>query len=176
MFDDLRARRIDAALAAAALTDLRLVPVATSWRENHRWVDHDLCALVERWRGAVLDPAELTPSARAACHAAIARVARVAPVLPDPGFQTRWWITLNGREAGTLATARFVGRGGTLAVFALHVSPAHRRAGVASDALALAEQAARTVGLEGVSTELRWGEREALRFLVRRGLDRKSVV
>ncbi len=111
------------------------------------------------------------PSPRPTARAATRSSRRTRPVSPvDPGsFYARWWVTVQGREAGVLAVARFTSGDGLLPVFALYVDPPHRRGGVAADAIALAELGARSAGLAGVRMEVPWGWRRGLRYLLARG-------
>lgn len=169
MFDDERCERLSAALREAACGATRLVPVGDGFEENERWVDRDLASQVEGWHGVAADPSRFTQDHRARCHALLARHARVPTVLPDGAFCTRWWVTSQGREAGALATARFAAGAGLLPLSSLYVDPALRRAGVGSEVLAIAEQAARAVGLRGLAVSVPWCWPTAVRFCVRRG-------
>lgn len=168
MFDDDRSTRIHRTLRDASCGAVHLCPVGDSFAENERWLDRELAAHVEAWHGALLDPAAFTDGDRARCHALLAPHPPVSPV--DPGsFYARWWVTAQGREAGALAVARFTSGDGLLPVFSLYVDPTHRRGGVAADAVALAELAARSVGLAGVRMDVPWGWRRGLRYLLSRG-------
>lgn len=168
MFDEERSTRIHDALRAARCGATRLVPVGEAFAENERWVDRELAAMVGAWHHIEVDPTGFDDDARARCHALLSRDFRVVSVTPERAFHTRWWITSQGREAGTLATARFVGAG-ALPVFSLYVDPAMRRQGLASDAVALAEQAARAAGLKGLTVEKPWAWTASLRWLLARG-------
>lgn len=168
MFDDDRSTRIFEALRAARCGATRLIPVGEGFAENERWVDRELAAMVEAWHHIEVDASDFRDDDRARCHALLSRDFRVVSVAPERAFHTRWWITSQGREAGTLATARFVGAG-ALPVFSLYVDPAMRRQGLAADALALAEQSARAVELKGLTVEKPWAWTTALRWLLARG-------
>lgn len=168
MFDDDHSTRLHRTLREAASGAVRLAPVSAAFTENERWVDRELAAHIEAWTGARLDPAHFTEAERARCHARLAAHPPPSPVVPE-SFYTRWWIIVQGREAGVLATARFTSGDGLLPLFSLYVDPAHRRAGVAADAIGLAELGARAVGLSGVRHEVPWGWRAGLRYLLTRG-------
>lgn len=143
-----------------------LHPLVENIIDHQRWLDHELCSLVELQLGVLLDPATFTVQSRRDWTARLPGSIRLpAPSRSIPG---RCWLLHDGLEVGTLCVnwhewSRFVH------LSSLYVHSAHRHQGLGKAAIDVVEVEALRVGIDGITLEVYWTDPRAPGWYLRQG-------
>jgi ribosomal protein S18 acetylase RimI-like enzyme len=149
--------------------DVRLALVSDDPADHRAWLDRELASMCEGYLGIRLDPRDLDWLRR---RPAIQRLGKLwggdgEDTDPRESFGTRYWITRVGERVGTIAVQPAFGA--FLPLASLYVDPGARGAGIAGEALAIAQEAAVLAGRDGISLETHWTWGPAVRLYLRLG-------
>lgn len=155
-------------IIAPLLADGVIAPVADDDDDRRRWLDCELCTLVEHRFDQTIDPALLTREARETwSRVALAPDERLIAPGRD-GYRAAFWLLDGGARAGTIALASSMLGRSRLDVSSLYVVPTRRARGTAFRTLRQLQAAVVAAGHAGIRVATHWTWQAAVRrYLLR---------
>lgn len=155
---------------AALVAEGVLEPLSRDLDETRRWLDCELCSLVENRFFVPLDPSSLTPEDRARWEP---RASSDEPLSSPHGhdwYRRVYWMRDGGERVGTFALGTTYMGTRLVTVSSLYTLPGRRRRGAAARVLRRAQAAVVTHGGAGLRVPTYWTWQPAIRFYLGLGM------
>lgn len=169
MFDEDEDDAIRAAHEALA-TEGVIEPLSRDEAETRRWLDWELCSLVENRFVEGVDPLAFTAADRARWEPRASSGEPLSSPHEQGYFRRSYWLRDGADRAGTIALGTVYMGFGLLTVSSLYTLPSHRGRGIAGRALRRAHAAVIAHGGRGLRVPAYWTWQPAVRFYLGLGM------